>query len=221
MVAHAQENESRSELVGTNVIVEFYGIPLRNYQRLKSAGMPFGNPISAAEWWDEAKNGRKRPGWLLQAVEKWEGGPEKSKKEEGFEISDAPDFGVLEQLSVARALAKGLGDQVRLRAAAGKSITAVAGQYQKAAAELRQLERTAPRVLIEQGSAWPKEEVADRLREVGNAINRGMDNLAAVISAQLSQMVSAEDLPRCRQVVEDEVNRLRQPWSQGVFEYVE
>ena len=120
-----------------------------------------------------------------------------------------------------RAMAKGLGDQMRRAAKEGRSISGLAQQYQKAAADLRQLEKAAPQILIQQGRAWPKEEVADVLREIGNAINRGLDNLAPLILSRIAQLLDPADVPICRQIIEDEVNRLRQPWSQGVVDYID
>lgn len=220
-----QTLEGKPELSGRAAVRSFYGMGERTFYRWSGRGMPYEDPVKAGEWWDENRGGRKRPNWLISAIDRWQGFmvPKDSTLEsaEGFDISDA-DFSIEEQVHVQRAIVKAFGDRVKREAKTGTPRATSVSEYRAAAAELRKLEKDAPKISIEQGRAWNKAEISEGLIEIGTAINRGLDNLSAVIASKCSQMFeNKEDAARFRSILEAEVNRVREPWSQGTLKYVE
>ena len=91
---------------------ERYGCCRRVITQLRREGAPLESPSALLTWWTENKRRCASP-WLVEAADRATVPSELPEGESlpvesaAFDIPDAPDFGIDEQLAVARAMAKG------------------------------------------------------------------------------------------------------------------
>ena len=220
---------SRGELqfADQRAVADYWGCGVRSVSRLNGEGFPFARPWDAEGWWLQKYDGRRRlPKWLLIGVGRWRGedlaaaavdeaAVSESLVTDGFAVGGGEGWLIGDQLNAARSLAKAYGEQLVRACERGKrdEIASLDRRYQDAMRHLRSLEKDAPRISIEQGRAWAKEEVAGALTDVGTAMNAALDRFALTVAPKCAGKTEAEIVA----IVEREVNRLRQPWSRMEF----
>jgi hypothetical protein len=207
------------ELGSIREIADWWGTSQRTVERHRPKGCPFRRPWEMEGWWRGSQE-RNPPPWMRDGIERWRrsvGGKvavsEVALAGEGYSFAGTEDWPIEEQLRLARKIARAYGERVEELASRGLDFAAEDRRYQLASGKLRSLEKDAPRISIEQGRAWAKEEVAGALTDVGTAMNAALDRFALTVAPKCAGKTEAEIVA----IVEREVNRLRQPWSRMDF----
>ena len=213
---------SRLDLSSAREIADWWGTSPRTVERHRPAGLPFLEPWAVLDWWGDNSK-KKPPAWLMDGVERWRrdvaaaevdvpvAAPEASVSE-SYEMGGEGEWPIEEQVRTMRRIARGYSLKLEELACGGEEFARVDRLYQSAATKLRSLEKDAPRIAIEQGRAWAREEVAATLTDVGTAMNAALDRFALL----LAPLVAGQDVNRCAEIISREVDRLRQPWSRCV-----
>lgn len=154
-------------------------------------GAPFETPSEMESWHRSNWPKKNLPSWLSGALERWRDGggtPAKhaslAQDDQGFELNEdeALSYGGLikAQEVLVVAFYKDLAAATKNR----QGVERKHALYMAAAKELRQLKASRAKIMIAEGEAWRKEEVAEALRDIFSALNSQVDLMAVRLASE-------------------------------------